>query len=69
MKKIVCCFCAVMLIITSFTLSVCASEIAPCYTNVDEVESSISISSTGLLRVENSYTGFSSSTKSAIITT
>lgn len=44
-------------------------EIAPCYNNVVSVSSMASVSSTGVLKVTNSYNGNSSVTTKAIITT
>ncbi len=44
-------------------------DIAPCYNNVVSVSSMASVSSTGVLKVTNSYNGNSSVTTKAIITT
>lgn len=44
-------------------------EIAPCYNNVVSVSSVASVSSTGVLKVTNSYNGDSSVTSKAVITT
>ena len=44
-------------------------EIAPCYNNVVSVSSVASVSSSGVLKVTNSYNGDSSVTSKAVITT
>lgn len=44
-------------------------DVAPCYNNVVSVSSVASISSTGVLKVTNSYSGDSSVTTKAVITT
>ena len=44
-------------------------EIAPCYNNVVSASSVASVSSTGVLKVTNSYNGDSSVTSKAVITT
>lgn len=44
-------------------------EVAPCYNNVVSVSSIASVSSTGVLKVTNSYNGSSSITSKAVITT
>ena len=44
-------------------------EIAPCYNNVVSVSSIASVSSTGVLKVTNSYNGDSTVTSKAVITT
>lgn len=44
-------------------------EIAPCYNNVISADTLVSISSSGIIKVTNSYTGASSVTSKAVITT
>lgn len=44
-------------------------EIAPCYNNVISADTVVSISSSGVAKVTNSYTGASSVTSKAVITT
>lgn len=44
-------------------------EIAPCYNNVISADTLVSISSSGIIKVTNSYTGANSVTSKAVITT
>lgn len=45
------------------------NEVAPCYNNVSTATGSVSISSSGVITVKNSYIGYQSVTTKAVITT
>lgn len=46
-----------------------ADTVAPCYNNVDTANTSVTISSSGVITINNRYTGTQSVTTKAIITT
>lgn len=69
LKRITSVFMAGILFLTSFSLVVYADEAVPYYNNVDTVNSAASISSSGVLTVNNRYKGSSSTTTKAVITT
>lgn len=68
MKKIIA-VCLCLIALCSLPISVYASSIQPCYNNVDRVNTTLTISSSGVATVKNFYIGITGTTKSAKIVT
>ena len=68
MKKIIA-VCLCLIALCSLPISVYASSIQPCYNNVDRVNTTLTISSSGVATVKNLYIGITGTTKSAKIVT
>lgn len=68
MKKIIA-VCLCLIALCSLPISVYASSIKPCYNNVDRVNTTLTISSSGVATVKNFYIGITGTTKSAKIVT
>lgn len=68
MKKIIA-VCLCLIALCSLSISVYASSIQPCYNNVDRVNTTLTISSSGVATVKNFYIGITGTTKSAKIVT
>lgn len=68
MKKIIA-VCLCLIALCSLPISVYASSIKPYYNNVDRVNTTLTISSSGVATVKNSYIGITGTTKSAKIVT
>lgn len=68
MKKFIA-VCLCLIVLCSLPISVYASSIQPCYNNVDRVNTTLTISSSGVATVKNFYIGITGTTKSAKIVT
>lgn len=68
-KRMISVCVACLLMVSTISFVAYADEAVPFYNNVYSVSSTASISSSGLLTVTNSYTGSSSVTTKAVITT
>lgn len=68
MKKFIA-VCLCLIVLCSLSISVYASSIQPYYNNVDRVNTTLTISSSGVATVKNFYSGITGTTKSAKIVT
>lgn len=68
MKKFIA-VCLCLIVLCSLPISVYASSIQPYYNNVDRVNTTLTISSSGVATVKNFYSGITGTTKSAKIVT
>lgn len=68
MKKLIA-VCLCLIVLCSLPISVYASSIQPYYNNVDRVNTTLTISSSGVATVKNFYSGITGTTKSAKIVT
>ena len=68
-RKFLCAILICTCVISSFAITSYAEEITPYYNNVHRVQSDVSISSTGLMTVFNSFSGDTSVFSKAVITT
>lgn len=68
MKKFIA-VCLCLIALCSLPISVYASSIQPYYNNVDRVNTTLTISSSGVATVKNFYSGITGTTKSAKIVT
>ena len=68
-KRIICFTVMCIVLISSFSFIVSAQEVMPCYNNVVSAESSVTISSSGMMEITNSFLGSTSVFSKAVITT
>lgn len=69
LRKILCAILVCTSIISSIAITSYAEEITPFYNNVHRVQSDVSVSSTGVMTIFNSFSGSTSVFSKAVITT
>lgn len=69
LRRILCTILVCTNIISSFAITSHAEEITPFYNNVHRVQSDVSVSSTGVMTIFNSFSGSTSVFSKAVITT
>ena len=69
LKKVMSVFMVSVLFVSTFSFLAKAYEAVPFYNNVNTTNSSVTISNSGVLTVVNKYSGSSSVTTKAVITT